>query len=77
MTRTLRTCVVVLAVFAVVAGSWAALVATSTPAHAKCGICPMYCLPVVCDNGRVYCNPCLAACAGAYHCVPVNSPLPL
>ena len=72
MTRTLRTCVVVLAVFAVVTGSWVALVATSTPAHAKCGICPYVCFPVVCDNGKTYCNSCFAACAGAHNCVPMG-----
>ena len=77
MRRTLAACVVVLAVFAVVAGSWAALVVTSTPVQAKCGICPYVCFPVVCDNGHVYCNSCLAGCAGAHNCVPLNPPIPL
>ncbi len=69
MRKTLAACVVVLAVFAVIAGSWAAMVATSAPVQAKCGICPLYCIGVTCDNGRTYCNSCLAACAGAKNCV--------
>ncbi len=56
-------------VFAAVAGGFALLTATSTPAMAKCGICPLYCNGVTCDDGRTYCNSCLAACAGAHHCV--------
>jgi hypothetical protein len=45
------------------------LVATSTPAMAKCGICPYVCIGVTCDNGKTYCNSCIAACAGAHNCV--------
>jgi hypothetical protein len=68
MKRMLAACVIVLAIFATVAGS---LALTSTPAAAAkpCGICPMYCIGVTCDNGKTYCNPCLAACAGAHNCV--------
>ncbi len=68
MRRTLASCVVALAILAAVAGS---LALSSTPAAAKrCGTCPLICYPVVCDNGQVYCNSCLAACAGAHNCHP-------
>ncbi len=69
MRRTLAACVVVLAVLAVIAGS---LAVTSTPASAKppCR-CPLYCIEVICDNGQVYCNSCLAGCAGAKNCHPL------
>ncbi len=60
---------VVFTVFAVVVGSFALMTASSTPAMAKCGICPLYCIGVTCDNGHTYCNSCLAACAGAHNCV--------
>ncbi|MBZ5638074.1 MAG: hypothetical protein LAO51_04865 [Acidobacteriia bacterium] len=69
MRRMLAACVIVVAVFAAIAGSWALLAVSSTPAEAKCGICPYYCIGVTCDNGRTYCNSCLAACAGAHNCV--------
>jgi hypothetical protein len=36
---------------------------------ARCGICPQYCIGVTCDDGRTYCNSCIAACAGAHNCV--------
>jgi hypothetical protein len=77
MKRMLAACVIMLAVFAVLVGTVALVATTSTPAMAKCGICPMYCSPVLCDNGKVYCNTCLAACAGAGHCVPLFPPIPL
>jgi hypothetical protein len=68
MKRMVAACVIVLAVFAALAGSFAL---TSTPAQAAkhCGPCPLYCIGVTCDDGRTYCNSCLAACAGAHHCV--------
>ena len=56
-------------VFAIIAGGLTLLTATSTPAMAKCGICPHYCIGVTCDDGKTYCNSCLAGCAGAHHCV--------
>jgi hypothetical protein len=61
--------VIVFAVLAALAESVTLLAATSTPAMAKCGICPYVCIGVTCDDGRTYCNSCLAACAGAHHCV--------
>ena len=61
--------VMVFAVLAALAGSVTLLATTSTPAMAKCGICPYVCIGVTCDDGRTYCNSCLAACAGAHHCV--------
>ena len=71
MKRMLAACVVVLAVFAAVAGSFALLAVSSTPVEAAkpCGICPLYCIGVTCDDGKTYCNSCIAACAGAHHCV--------
>ncbi len=77
MRKLIAACVVVVAVYAAIAGTWALLAVTSTPAEAKCGICPLVCFPVVCDNGKIYCNTCLAACAGAHNCVPLNPPIPL
>jgi len=37
-------------------------------ARKPCGPCPFICTEVTCDDGRTYCNACLAACAGAHHC---------
>ena len=62
-------CLVAFTVFAAVAGGFALLTATSTSAMAKCGICPRYCIGVTCDDGKTYCNSCIAGCAGAHHCV--------
>jgi hypothetical protein len=59
--------VIVIAVFAAIAGSVTLLATTSTPVMAKCGNCPYVCLQVRCD-GRTYCNSCFAACAGAHNC---------
>jgi hypothetical protein len=58
--------------FAAIAGGAALMTATATPAVAKCGICPLYCIGVTCDNGKTYCNSCFAACAGAKNCVPTG-----
>ena len=69
MKKLCTTCLVVFAVAAALAGSVTLLTTTSTPAMAKCGICPQYCIGVTCDDGRTYCNSCIAACAGAHHCV--------
>ena len=67
MKKTLAAAVVALVMIAVIAGS---LALGSTPAAAKtCGKCPLYCIGVTCDNGRTYCNSCIAACAGAHNCV--------
>ena len=62
-------CLVAFTVLSAVAGGFALLTATATPAMAKCGICPRYCIGVTCDDGRTYCNSCIAACAGAHNCV--------
>ncbi len=71
MRRLLVACVIALAAFAAVSGTFALSAASSTPVEAKtCGKCPMVCYGVTCDDGKVYCNACLAACAGAHHCVP-------
>lgn len=61
-------CLVAFTVFAAMAGSFTLLTTTTTPAVAKCGPCPYYCIGVTCDDGKTYCNSCLAACAGAHHC---------
>ena len=70
MKRVLAGCVLMFTVFAVVAGTWALLTASSTVVEAKppCR-CPLYCIEVTCDNGHTYCNQCLANCAGAKNCV--------
>lgn len=73
MKRMFSACVIAFAVVAAVAGSVTLLTVTSTPAMAKCGICPQYCIGVTCDNGKTYCNSCLAACAGAHNCVTTGS----
>jgi hypothetical protein len=62
-------CLIVLTTLAVIGGALTLLTATATPAMAKCGICPRYCIGVTCDDGRTYCNACIAGCAGAHHCV--------
>jgi hypothetical protein len=51
-----------------------ALVATasSTTAHAHQCVCTHLYFPVQCSDGNVYGNPCLADCAGATDCVPVE-----
>ena len=60
-------CTVAVAIAACTIGVAATL---STPVEAKhCGPCPLICPGVTCDDGRTYCNSCLAACAGAGHCV--------
>ena len=69
MKKMLAVCMIMLAVSAVLVGTVALVATTSTPAMAKCGICPYVCIGVTCDNGRTYCNSCLAACAGAHNCV--------
>ena len=67
--KILAACLMAFSAFAILAGSLTLLVATSTPVEAKrCGICPLYCIGVTCDDGKTYCNSCLAACAGAHHC---------
>ena len=60
---------IVFAVFTALAGTVTLVAQTSTPAMAKCGICPDICIGVTCDDGKTYCNSCFAACAGAHHCV--------
>jgi hypothetical protein len=60
MKKLFAAAVIVIAMFAALAGSVTLLATTSTPAMAKCGICPLYCIPIACDGGRVFCNQCLA-----------------
>ena len=62
-------CLLAFTIAAVVAGSFALLTTTATPAMAKCGACPRICIGVTCDDGKTYCNSCIAGCAGAHHCV--------
>jgi hypothetical protein len=68
MKKLSNACLIVLTTFAVIGGAFTLLTATATPAMAKCGICPHYCIGVTCDDGRTYCNSCLAGCAGAHNC---------
>ena len=42
---------------------------SSAQARRPC-LCPDIVLPVICSNGHVYVNGCVAACAGATGCVP-------
>jgi hypothetical protein len=69
MKKLLAAAVMAFAVLAALAGSVTLVATTSTPAMAKCGICPTICIGVTCDNGKTYCNSCYAACAGAHNCV--------
>lgn len=66
--RLVSASVIAFALFAAAAGVFSLSVVTATPAEAKCGICPLYCIGVTCSNGHTYCNSCLAACAGATDC---------
>ncbi len=62
-----RVAVVALIAFAVGFG----LVALSTTAEAKAPCrCPMIVAPVICDDGKIYVNLCVAQCQRARHCVP-------
>ncbi|HKQ60510.1 MAG TPA: hypothetical protein VJS92_04445 [Candidatus Polarisedimenticolaceae bacterium] len=70
MKKASKSLAVVFALLAALAGGFSLLVAGSPPvAAAHCRPCPLYCIGVTCDDGRTYCNSCLAACAGAHHCV--------
>lgn len=41
-------------------------------------ICPMVYAPVLCDNGKIYSNQCVADCRGGENCVPIGpGPVPL
>jgi hypothetical protein len=69
MRKLIAAAVISLSVLAAAAGSLALMTVTATPVEAKpCRICPLYCIGVTCDDGRTYCNSCLAACAGAHNC---------
>ena len=46
--------------------------ASSTTAQARQCVCTHLYFPVQCSDGNVYGNPCLAKCAGATDCVPVE-----
>jgi hypothetical protein len=69
MKKLSRIGLVAFTVLAAVAGGAALMTASATPAVAKCGICPYVCIGVTCDDGKTYCNSCIAACAGAHNCV--------
>ena len=58
---------VLAAVFAAVA-----LVSVATPSVQAAGgcRCPLIYAPVICDNGKVYPNLCVAECHHAKNCVP-------
>jgi hypothetical protein len=47
-------------------------IASSTTARASQCVCTHLYYPVQCSDGNVYGNPCLANCAGATDCVPVE-----
>ncbi len=67
----------VLATLAVVATLGFALNAAARPPHPGECECANIELPVLCSNGVVYINPCVAACFGQTDCVPYgNPPLP-
>ena len=68
MKRMLATGLLLVAVAAALIGALA-LTAPPVEAAKHCGPCPLYCIGVTCDDGRTYCNTCLAGCAGAHHCV--------
>jgi len=67
--RVLATSVVTFSTVAFILGSMT-LFAPAAQAKKRCGICPLFCLEVICDDGNVYCNSCLAGCAGAHNCHP-------
>lgn len=70
--RIVTTGLIVLALFVTATGVLAPInksEITQPVVNAHCGPCPLYCIGVTCDNGRTYCNSCLAACAGAHNCV--------
>ena len=46
--------------------------ASSIPAQASLCVCTHLYFPVQCSDGGIYGNPCLANCAGATDCVPVE-----
>lgn len=67
MKRIFAASLVAFGLFAIVFASFTLF--SATPVEAKCGICPHICIGVTCDDGKTYCNSCLAACAGAHNCV--------
>jgi hypothetical protein len=68
MKRTMRWLFATVLLVVVAAGALAMLV---TPAEAGRCICPKIYAPVLCDNGRVYPNQCVADCQHAKNCVPL------
>jgi hypothetical protein len=52
----------------IVVAALSAVPGAAVLAKKPCGPCPLNCTEVTCDDGRTYCNACLAACAGAHHC---------
>jgi hypothetical protein len=54
-----------------------ALHASARPPHPGECECAYIELPVLCSDGVVYINPCVAACFGQTDCVPYGDPGPL
>lgn len=55
--------------------AYGAVAATARPPGGRPGCeCAPIDLPVLCSDGRVYLNPCVASCAGATGCVPYGDP---
>jgi hypothetical protein len=69
MKRTFRLLLVLGFATALLTGAFAVL---APPVEAGACICPQVYAPVVCDNGKVYANPCLAECRHAKNCVPTG-----
>lgn len=66
---------VLLAVAIVVVGM--ASLTNDAQARGRC-ICPAVYAPVLCDNGKIYSNQCVADCRGGKNCVPIGpGPVPL
>ncbi len=72
-TRSVR----VLASAAVVAVLGFALHASARPPHPGECECANAELPVLCSNGVIYINPCVAACFGQTDCESIGGPIPL
>jgi hypothetical protein len=59
---------------AVILGSVAVAIASLKVASAGPPVCPQIYAPVICDNGRVYPNQCVADRHHAHNCVPYGNP---
>jgi hypothetical protein len=63
-----RALVTAFAVSASIFGCVSLITQTHAAPKPRCGICPRICYEVTCDDGRTYCNSCIAACSGAHNC---------